>query len=149
MGSLALPSSGHVYADTDTLIYSVETHPRYWPLLQPLGQAAKGGTFSIVSSELALMETMIGPLRSGDTMLLTAYEQVFQSSEMHLLPISQSILKEGARLRATIPAFRSPDALHAASATLAGCVQFLTNDVGFRRVPGLPVIILDEVLAAP
>ncbi len=149
MGSLALPSSGLVYTDSDIVIYSVETHPVYWPILQPLWRTAGGGSVSIISSELALMETFIGPLRSGDTILLTAYEHVFQSPEMRLLPISQAVLREGARLRATIPALRTPDALHAATATLAGCTMFLSNDVGFRRVPGLPIVILDEVLATP
>jgi predicted nucleic acid-binding protein len=50
------------------------------------------------------------------------------------------------RLRAAIPSLRTPDALHAATSRLRGCAQFLTNDDGFRKVPGLPVIILREVL---
>jgi hypothetical protein len=37
----------------------------------------------------------------------------------------------------------------AATATLASCAVFLSNDVGFRRVPGLSGVIFDEVLAAP
>lgn len=148
MGSLALPASARVYTDSDIVIYSVETHPLYWSLLQPLWQAAKIGSLSILSSELVLMETLIGPLRSGDSVLQAAYEQVLHSPEMRLLPISQTVLQEGARLRATISSLRTPDALHAASATLAGCTVFLTNDAGFRRVPGLPLVILDDVLAA-
>jgi hypothetical protein len=36
MGLLALPSSGSIYTDSDIVIDSVETHPRYWPTLQPL-----------------------------------------------------------------------------------------------------------------
>ena len=95
------------------------------------------------------METLIGPLRSGDTVLPTAYEQLFQSRELHLMPISQGVLREGARLRATVPALRTPDAVHAATGTIVGCTMFLSNDVGFRRVPGLPLVILDEVVAAP
>jgi predicted nucleic acid-binding protein len=149
MGSLALPSSGLVYIDSDIIIYSVETHPAYWPTLQPLWAAARAGALSIVSSELALMETLIGPLRSGDTVLLTAYEQVFQSPEVRLLPVSQAVLREGARLRAASSALRTPDAVHAATATIAGCTMFLSNDVGFRRVSSLPLVILDEVLAGP
>jgi predicted nucleic acid-binding protein len=138
-----------VYTDTDILIYSVETHAVYWSVLQPLWQAARAGGLSIVSSELALMETLIGPMRAGDRVLLTAYEQVFQAPEMLLVPISQSVLREAARLRATIPALRTPDALHAATAALVGCGLFLSNDVRFRRIAGLPVVILDEVVAAP
>lgn len=31
--------------------------------------------------------------------------------------------------------------------SLQGCTQFLTNDEGFRNIAGLPVELLDEVLA--
>jgi hypothetical protein len=77
MGSLTVPSSGLVYLDTNPVIYSVEKNPTYWPLLQPLWQAAKAGTVEIVSSDLTLMETLVGPLKSGDTALAHAYEQLF------------------------------------------------------------------------
>ena len=62
MGSLALPISGLVYTDSDILIYSVETHAKYWPVLQPLWQAARTGACSIISTELVLMENPDRPL---------------------------------------------------------------------------------------
>jgi hypothetical protein len=65
MGALTLPASGLVYIDTMTLIYTVERYPAYYPLLEPLWRAAQSGTIEIVSSELTLMETLVGPLKSG------------------------------------------------------------------------------------
>lgn len=82
MGSLALPSSGLIYCDSDILIYSVETHALYWPVLEPMRQAATSGAFSIVSSELAIMETLIGPLQAQDARLTAAYDQLLQSPEI-------------------------------------------------------------------
>jgi len=87
-------------------------------------------------------------VRTNDALLTTAYEQLFQSTEVRPLPITQAVLREAARLRASIPALRTPDAIHAATALLGGCALFLTNDGGFRRVPGLPLAVLDEVPAA-
>jgi predicted nucleic acid-binding protein len=43
---------------------------------------------------------------------------------------------------------KTPDAIHAATALAAGCVLFVTNDAGFRCVPGLPVAVLSEVAAS-
>ena len=63
---------------------------------------------------------------------------------MRLLPITQPILREAARLRATTK-LRTPDALHAATALQAGCVLFVTNDVGFRGVASLPLVVLDDL----
>jgi predicted nucleic acid-binding protein len=107
--------------------------------------AAKGKTVEIISSDRALMETLIGPLKAGDAALVNAYEQLFQQAQTRLLPITQPILREAARLRATTK-LRTPDALHAATSQQAGCVLFVSNDVGFRGVPGLPLVILDDLL---
>ena len=145
MGSLILPSSGLVYLDANPIIYTVEKHPVYGPLLVPLWQAAQAQTIEAVSSDLALMETLVGPLKRGDGALETAYEQALLGTEMRLLPITQAILREAARLRATTR-LKTPDALHLATAQLAGCALFVTNDGGFRGVASLPIVILDDLL---
>jgi predicted nucleic acid-binding protein len=134
-----------VYLDTNPVIYSVEKHPVYWPLLQPLWQAAKGKRIEIVSSELALMETLLGPLQAGDAALAAAYEQLFQQAQTRLLPITQPMLREAARLRATTK-LKTPDALHAVTAMNAGCALFVTNDAGFRGVAVLPLVVLSDLL---
>jgi hypothetical protein len=69
VGSLTLPASGLVYIDANPIIYTVEKHPVYGPLLVPLWQAAQAQTIEVVSSELALMETLVGPLKRGDAAL--------------------------------------------------------------------------------
>jgi predicted nucleic acid-binding protein len=67
---------------------------------------------------------------------------------MQLIPISQTVLREAARLRAITPTLRTPDAIHAATAITSGCTEFLTNDRQLRTVANLPVVILDEVLTS-
>ena len=145
MGTLTVPSSGLVYFDTNPVIYSVERHPVYGPLVLPLWQAAKAKTIEIVSSELVLMESLVGPLKSGNTTLAHAYEQLFQQAGTRLLPITQTVLREAARLRATTR-LKTPDALHAATAQLAGCVLFVKNDAGFCGASSIPLVILDDLL---
>ncbi len=146
MGSLTLPVSGTIYVETPAVIYTIEAHPVYAPLLRPLWQAAQARSVQIVTSELTLLETLVHPLRNQDGALQAAYERLLLSTpEVTLLPIGLDVLREAARLRASIAGLRTPDALHAATALLAGCTLFLTNDAGFRRVPGLPLTILDDV----
>jgi predicted nucleic acid-binding protein len=145
VGALILPASGLIYLDTNPVIYSVEKHPLYWPMLEPIWQGIKGKPIEIVSSELVLMETLIGPYRSGDMALANDYEQLFQQPQTGLFPITQSILREAARLRAAIN-LKTPDALHAATAQLHNVALFVSNDVGFRKVPRLSVTVLDDLL---
>lgn len=147
MGALTLPPAGLVYADTQVLIYSVERHPTYGPLLRPLWQAVQAGILEVVSSELALMETLVGPFKSNDAVLASTYEQFFQQPGVRLLPMTRAVLRQAARLRATTR-LRTPDALHAATAVLAQCALFLTNDQGFRGVAALPLAILQDVLSS-
>ncbi len=144
MGALNLPASGLVYLDANPIIYTVEKHPVYGPLLQSLWQAAQAKTIEVISSELALMETLVGPLKNGNTIQERQYEQALLGTDMRLIPITQAILREAARLRATTK-LRTPDALHAATAQQVGCVLFVTNDAGFRGLAGLPLVILDDL----
>src|SRR5262245_14467306 len=89
MGALTLPASGLVYIDTMALIYTVERYPAYWPLLEPLWRAAQTRTIEIVSSELTLMEALVGPFKSGNSTLEGPFEQALLGPDMRLLPMTQ------------------------------------------------------------
>lgn len=145
MGALSLPASGLVYLDANSIVYTVEQHPVYGPLLQPLWQAAVARTIEVVTSELTLMETLVGPLKSGNTALAQAYELALLGTDMRLLPITRATLREAAQLRATTK-LRTPDAIHAATLRQSGCVLFVTNDRDYLGVAGLPLVILDDLL---
>ena len=148
MGSIVLPASGLVCVDTQVLIYTIENHPKYAPILDPFWEAVEDKSIDAVASELSLMEVLVMPIRAGDVALQIEYQKAIQGSDLQVRPITGQILLEAARLRAAIPALRTPDAIHAATGLLSGCVMFLTNDTGFRRIPGLPLILLDDVLAS-
>jgi len=147
MGQLILPSSGTLYIDTSVVIYTIERNPDYYSLLQSLWLKFQTGELEIISSEIILLEALVVPLKNTNISLIEAYEQLLLSSEIRLIPISQSILRQAANLRA-ITNLKTPDAIHAATALSVGCNQFITNDKGFRNIPDLCVIILSEVLAS-
>ncbi|MCL6753398.1 PIN domain-containing protein [Nostoc sp. CCCryo 231-06] len=147
MGELIFPSSGVIYVDTSVVIYTIEANPEYYSLLQPLWLKFQLGELEIISSELILMEALVLPLRNVNISLIQAYENLLISSEVQLISISQTLLRQAANLRATTN-LKTPDAIHAATALSVNCNQFITNDKDFRNIPGLPVIILSEVLAS-
>ncbi|MEH2049219.1 type II toxin-antitoxin system VapC family toxin [Nostoc sp.] len=147
MGQLILPTNGSIYIDTSVAIYTIEGNPDYYSLLQPLWSKFYTGEIQIISSELILMEVLVIPLRNGNNSLVADYEELLLSSKVRLIPISQSILRQAASLRATSN-LKTPDAIHAATALSVNSNQFITNDKGFRNVPGLPVVILSEFLAS-
>ena len=64
MGQLIIPDGAIVYVDTAPVIYSVETHPDYWALLQPLWRKLQANQINTISSELLLLETLVFPLKN-------------------------------------------------------------------------------------
>jgi predicted nucleic acid-binding protein len=146
VGALSLPTSGSIYVDANAVIYAVEKIEPYQSLLAPLWQAAHAGHLLIVTSELTWLETLTRPLREGNAALEGLFRAFLTARELRLVPANLALWEHAARLRAL--GIKTPDALHAATALATGCVLFLTNDPGFRRVPGLQVAILSEVLAS-
>lgn len=144
MGRLTLPSTGPVYLDASGFIYSVERIEPYRTLLEPMWLQAQTGQFSIVSSDLVVLETLVKPLREGDTVVEFLFRSLFEASEVRLIPATRLLWEEAARLRAET-GLKTPDALHAAAALHAGCTIFITNDDDFRRLKELPVVVLDDL----
>lgn len=147
MGSLNIPSSGAIYVDTQAIIYSVEQHAAYAPLLAPLWAAHQSVT--LITSHLSLMECLILPLRNHDAKLVSDFQRTFQMPGLRVIPVDEPILRSAAQLRADYKSLRTPDAIHAATSFTAGAALFVTNDRGMRAVAGLPLALLDDILASP
>jgi predicted nucleic acid-binding protein len=144
VGQLAVPASGNVYVDTSCLIYTVERHPDFYPILSPLWNAAQAGKVTVVSSEIAILECLVGPLKTGDAAVLADYEAALNARDLRLIAIDNTILKSAARLRALFN-LRTPDAIHAATALSVGAAIMATNDPHFDRLPGLQVQVLSRL----
>ena len=147
MGPLTLPTAGSVYVDTNAIIYSVERIEPYRELLAPMWEEAGAGRFTLASSELVVLETLIKPLREGNVRLEMLFRSIFAAAEMELIPATLTVWEDAARIRAQT-GLATPDAVHAATALSAGCALFITNDTDFRSVEGLPVVVLDDLVNA-
>ncbi len=147
MGRLVFPTGIRVYIDTQILIYSIERHPRYWPILDMLWTERFEGRASIVTSQLTLMEALVGPFKSKNDRVVAAYKAALDSGNVDFIPVSLDVLERAARVRAGTR-LRTPDAIHAATALHEGTDLFLTNDRAFRTMSELRPLLLDDVLSA-
>ncbi|MBY0526063.1 MAG: type II toxin-antitoxin system VapC family toxin [Gemmataceae bacterium] len=145
MGQVTLPPSGLIYVDTNALIYRVERIEPYLTASAPLWDALDAGHCQVGTSELTLFEVLVKPLRDGNHALAALYRNVLHgTSGLSCLPINVPLLEAAAQLRAR-HGLTTPDAIHAATALLASCTLFVTNDPTFRSVPGLQVAVLGEI----
>lgn len=148
MGLLEAIPSGIVYLDTNIWIYTLENYAAYSQDLTALFQAIDNGTLKAITSELTLAEILVAPIQREDAAQQEICKQFIRNTEtLSVLPISQDVLIEAAKVRART-SIKLPDAIHLATAIGAGCTAFLTNDRQLKKVTDIPVILLSDVVAS-
>jgi predicted nucleic acid-binding protein len=79
----------------------------------------------VCGSELVRMEARLKPLKENRADLLAIYDRYFDQCE--LVPFDRALFDRASRLRID-HRLKTPDALHLATALIARCDQFWTND---------------------
>ena len=116
MGPLTLPSGGSVYIDANAIIYSVERVEPYRSLLASMWEEARAGRFTLASSELVALETLIRPLRDGNARLEMLFRSILAAAEMDLIPATLATWEAAARIFWSCrPSRPRPDALRRSS----------------------------------
>jgi predicted nucleic acid-binding protein len=139
-----LPEGCDVALGSDAIIYLVEEHPKYLPVLLPVFQRAAAHSLWVHASEMNLLEVLIGPLKANLSDLADEYRQRLRGS-FALHPMDYAVVERAADIRAMWN-LRTPDAIIAATAIEAGSTHLITNDPPFRRVEGLEVLLIDKFI---
>lgn len=117
-----------VYLDTNILIYLMEGNAIFAPQMEEIADGILAGDFACVTSELSLCEVLVLPMRIGNTILENKYREfIEQSGAIDLVPTTRETYILAGRCRANL-GLKTADAIHVASAVLAGADVFLTND---------------------
>ncbi|GBC86430.1 hypothetical protein HRbin12_00419 [bacterium HR12] len=142
----ALREARVLYLDTAPLIYAIEDHPTFGPVVGQVLEAVDVGRVRAVSSTLALAEILVQPYRRGRADLVARYREILAGSpNLQLLALDDRIAAEAARIRASLD-IRLPDAAHLATAVVAGADTFVTNDVRLRPFREVRVVLLRDLL---
>ena len=111
--------------DTAPLIYFIEEHPTYLPVVRGFFEAADRGIFKIVTSVLTLTEVLVHPLRAGNHELAGQYRRILlEARNISTLPVSEAIAERAAGLRVQF-GLRTPDAIQLATAIDGGAPRDL------------------------
>ena len=131
---LIVRAGATVYLDTNPLIYLTEGNPTFKAHIEKLFAQFDKAQVQFVTSELALTEVLVRPLRNHDTALVAIYERLFDTL-VRPMPVSREVLIYAAQLRAHTPSLFTPDAIHLATATLAKADAFVSGDAGVKELP--------------
>ena len=132
MAGLADLPSGKVYLDTNVFIYAVEAVPEYAVAVEALFGRIDDRSVVAVTSELTLGEVLAKPFEAGRYDIVAVYEEMLTPSPwLSVVPVERTILIQAARLQSQL-VLRLPDAIHVATAAIAGCSAVLSNDRRLR-----------------
>jgi predicted nucleic acid-binding protein len=131
--------------DTTPIIYFIERNPPYVDMIRSFIQAMDRGEFSVVTSMVTLLETLVVPLRQRNVDLANQYRTVLlRNKSLKTIPLSLAIAEEAAELRA-FHNIRTPDAIQMATAINEKASFFLTNDKKFPSTSKIKVLVLDDL----
>jgi predicted nucleic acid-binding protein len=134
-----------LFLDTAPVIYYVEAHEKYLPIVEPIFDLLDQDRLTVVTSPVTLAECLIVPQRLGQKDLEQTFVELLSTGSSTLfIPIDQSIAEKAAALRAKYN-LTLTDAFQAAVAILSDCDAFLTNDALLKRITELDVIVLNDL----
>jgi predicted nucleic acid-binding protein len=136
-----------VYVDTNVFIYFLERHDRYFESVVPFFQLFNDGLSIAYTGDAVVAETLYKPYQVNDTLRVSEFKEFFSNDEfITVLPHTKKVFELAAELSPK-RGMKLIDALHFATAALAGCKFILTNDQGFTSSESMEVILLDDLLA--
>ena len=122
-----------VYLDTNIVIFAIESREPWFNVLRPLFEAFDQRSIRAVTSELTLAEALAKPIAAGNDVLISKYRELFAfDSGLEMLPIDRAVLMLAAEIRGKLKV-KLVDAIHIATARLANCDHFLTQDERLGR----------------
>src|SRR5262245_13946545 len=130
-----------IYADANVIIRLLEGDAATRAPLEARLAGLRGSGRFLMTSRLSRLECRCKPLRQGDAQLLALYEAFFTGVEVLLWEIDAAVVEKATELRATLN-FKTPDAIHMATAILSGATSFLTGDRQLARCTALAVEVL-------
>jgi predicted nucleic acid-binding protein len=138
-----------VGVDSSPFIYYVEDHPNYIEVVRPFFEAVGRGELQAVTSVVSLLELLVHPNRRNDRVVANKYRDILlNSGNITCREITTEIAELAAVLRSE-HRIHTPDAIQMATGVLSGATYFLTNDARLPSLPGMKVVMLDEIRQDP
>lgn len=134
-----------LFLDSAPVIYYIEENTRYLSVVEPIFERIDNSLLIAVTSPVTLSESLVIPYRLGRTDIrLLFINQIVNGDNTEFIQINNHIAQQAAELRSRYN-LALLDAYQVAVALAGKCEALLTNDVAFKRVTELRVLVVDEL----
>jgi predicted nucleic acid-binding protein len=145
-GMLERVKGQRIYIDTNIFIYFLERHEQYFDAVAQFFQLFSDGLSLAYTGDAVVAETLYKPYQIDDALRISEFKAFFGDEEfITVLPHTKKVFELAAELSPK-RGMKLIDALHYATAALAGCRFMLTNDLGFKSSDSLEVIHLNVLV---
>jgi uncharacterized protein len=131
-----------LYLDANVIIYAIEgIAPYHAAVVARIAQAQASPGGMVLTSRLSRLECRVKPLRNADASLLAGYDEFFAHPRLTIADIHPDTIERATELRARYN-FKTPDAIHLATAIQLQADTFLTGDATLSRCAEVKVEVL-------
>src|SRR5258705_9780688 len=131
-----------LYLDSCCIIYAIEGVPQFRePVLEHIAKVETSADGVLLTSRLSRLECRVKPLHDQQMELLSYYDTFFERRPLVLGEISSGVIERATNLRAA-HGFKTPDAIHLATAIDEQADTFLTGDAALARCRDIHVEVI-------
>jgi predicted nucleic acid-binding protein len=146
--SEALGEIKTIFLDTAPIIYFIEAHHQFGPLVQQVVKLMNENRVEAFTSVLTLAEVLPKPVETGNDELAEKFKTYLKNGpNLTLLPIGETIGEIAGVLRGKYPYLKTVDAVQIAAALDAEADAFLTNDKKLSGIKEIKILVLRDYLA--
>jgi predicted nucleic acid-binding protein len=145
--SEALGEIKTIFLDTAPVIYFIEAHHQFGPLVKQVVELMNENRIQAFTSVLTLSEVLPKPVETGNDELVEKFKTYLKNGpNLTLLPIGEAIGETAGVLRGKYPYLKTVDAVQIAVALDAEADAFLTNDKKLSGIKEIKIIVLSDYL---
>ncbi|MCX6640604.1 MAG: PIN domain-containing protein [bacterium] len=136
-----------LFIDTAPIIYFIESHPQYGPIVDEVMQSMQRGNLFGLSSVITLTEVLPKPTELKKEDLVKKFITFLKNGQnFELLDVNLNIAELAGRMRGMYPSLKTIDAIQLATAIEVKADAFLTNDLRLKQIREIRVICLKDFL---
>ncbi|HEO65042.1 MAG TPA: PIN domain-containing protein [Spirochaetes bacterium] len=136
-----------IFIDTTPIIYYIEDHQDFAPLMTQIVNDFQSDAFIAYSSVITLTEVLPKPIQKNQDGLAVKFSEFLRKGKnFNLIEISENIAEKAGRLRGKYLNLKALDAIQLASAISLEVDAFLSNDKKLKQVNEIKVLLLKDYL---